>query len=137
MADKRNISRTKRSGSSEIRSVLVVGGLSVEVVRKPQKNMYLRVKDPDARVCVSAPLRFTDAQIKRFVASRWDWVEQHRAKALERARRRASSSNTESSTVPSAQGASPTKEEIAEWRAVVSAFVPVLVERWAPIMGVA
>lgn len=137
MADKRNTSRTKRSGSSEIRSVLVVGGLSVEVVRKPQKNMYLRVKDPDARVCVSAPLRFTDAQIKRFVVSRWDWVEQHRAKALERARRRASSSNAESSTVPSEQDASPTKEEIAEWRAVVSAFVPVLVERWAPIMGVA
>ncbi|MFR3273062.1 MAG: M48 family metallopeptidase [Slackia sp.] len=30
----------------------------------------------------------------------------------------------------------PTPEEIAEWRAVVAAFVPALVERWAPVMGV-
>lgn len=137
MAGARTISRTKRGGSSEIRSVLVVGGLSIEVVRKPQKNMYLRVKEPDARVCVSAPLRFTDAQIKRFVVSRWDWIEQHRAEVLERARARSSSSGEGGASRPSAEGSSPTKEEIAEWRAVVSAFVPALVERWAPIMGVA
>lgn len=136
MADKRNISRTKRGGSSEIRSVLVVGGLSIEVVRKPQKNMYLRVKEPDARVCVSAPLRFTDAQIKRFVVSRWDWIERHRAEALERARARSSSSGGSGASGQTAAGSSPTKEEIAEWRSVVSAFVPLLVERWAPIMGV-
>lgn len=114
-----------------------MGGLSIEVVRKPQKNMYLRVKEPDARVCVSAPLRFTDAQIKRFVVSRWDWIEQHRAEVLERVRRRASSSSAPDASGLSAADSSPTKEEIAEWRAVVSAFVPALVERWAPIMGVA
>lgn len=30
----------------------------------------------------------------------------------------------------------PTQEELAQWRAVVAAFVPLLIEKWAPIIGV-
>ena len=106
-----------------------VDGLRIEVTRKRQKHMYIRIKGPDAKVCVSAPLRFTDAMIRRFVEERMDWIRQHRKDALERAEGRRGAA-----PVPSP--ASPSKEELAEWRAVVAAFAPALVERWAPIMGV-
>lgn len=46
--------------------------------------------------------------------------------------RRARSSSRRRPPTPNA----PTEQELAEWRAVVSAFTPVLIERWAPIIGV-
>lgn len=114
--------------------MLTVAGFDVEVARKQQKHMYLRLKPASEaesrgagfRVCVSAPLRYTDARIARFVEDRLSWVRQHAAKIQAGERRRES------------QGAAgaPTEEELAQWRAVVAAFTPALIEKWAPILGV-
>ncbi len=125
----------ERLAQSPVRkSTLRVAGFDVEVVRKQQKHMYLRLKPTGAaeprgagfRVCVSAPLRYTDARIERFVEERLPWIRQHAAKIQAGERRRESQGAT----------GAPTKEELSQWRAVVAAFTPALVEKWAPILGV-
>jgi predicted metal-dependent hydrolase len=59
---------------------LTLNGLTVAVERKRIKNMYIRVYPPDGGVRITAPLRATDAAIRRFVESRAAWVEKQREK---------------------------------------------------------
>ena len=119
--------------------MLHVAGFDVEVTRKQQKHMYMRLKPcaggADAtggssaarfRVCVSAPLRYSDARIARFVEERASWIREHAAKMQSRERDREINGTS----------SSPTQEVLAQWRAVVAAFVPALIEKWAPIIGV-
>lgn len=102
-------------------TTLDVDGLAVDVTRKRMKNLRLRVMPPDGRVAVSAPLGTADVQIERFVRDKRSWIErQQRALA----------------DSPAARMAAASPEEIAEWRAVVQACVPALIEAWEPIMGV-
>lgn len=121
------------------KTMLHAAGFDVEVTRKQQKHMYVRLKpcvDGAAaagessaarfRVCVSAPLRYSDAQIVRFIEERASWIREHAAIMQERQRGREIDG----------MSASPTQEELAQWRAVVAAFVPALIEKWAPIIGV-
>ena len=140
-------------------STLDVDGLSVQVTRKRQKNMYARVKPPDGRIVVTAPLHLTDAEIAWFIREKKDLILKHRAQLLERERVRAQGEglaggrayggasvmdgeNGSASRSGSVRNGSyrsagaPTQAEIAEWRAVVEAFTPALVEKWAPIIGV-
>lgn len=62
--------------------LLTVEGISVEVVRKDIKNMYLRVYPPDGRVVVSAPRAMGDAAIKSFLMSKLAWIRMQQTKAL-------------------------------------------------------
>jgi predicted metal-dependent hydrolase len=52
---------------------MLISGIEVEVVRKPIKNMYLRVR-ADGLVWVSAPKRCSAAEITAFVQSRLNWI---------------------------------------------------------------
>lgn len=145
-------------------SLLEVDGLPVEVTRRArQKNVYLRVKEPDGRVCVSAPLRFPDAAIRSFVRERRAWIAAHQQRIA--ARQAALGGLTENGAMgrgaakdgamgpadaakegatgdgsgglrSSCPSSAPTPEELAEWRAVVAAFVPPLVEKWARVLNV-
>lgn len=152
-------------------ATLDVDGLAVRVVRKRQKNMYVRVKPPDARVEVTAPLHFTDSEIAWFIREKKDLILKHRAQVLERERARAQEGSLADTcgrrggadasgsgrgsgsrdgdargSAPRGEGAdaaglkrstsAPTQAELAEWRAVVEAFTPALIEKWAPIIGV-
>lgn len=109
------------SSMKSAKSVKVdVDGLAVWVTRKRVKNVRLCVK-ADGRVEVSAPFSASDAFIGDFVRSKSTWI----------ARRRA-----ELASSPMARAAEATPEEVAEWRAVVQACVPPLVEQWEKIMGV-
>ena len=125
--------------SSVRKTMLRAAGFDIEVTRKQQKHMYVRLKpcaggadatggSPDARfrVCVSAPLRYSDARIARFIEERASWIREHAAKMQVRERDRKINGAS----------ASPTQEELTQWRAIVSAFVPLLIEKWAPIIGV-
>lgn len=49
---------------------------AIEVTRKRIKNMYLRVKDTDGTLSVSAPYGMSDTEIRKFVESKSDWIEQ-------------------------------------------------------------
>lgn len=108
--------------SHSVQAVLEIDGERVNVTRRRnQRRVYIRVKAPDGHIEVSAPWRVSDAEIKRFVSAHADWIERQRLRLAER---------------ESLDSGAPTPEEIAEWRVVVAAFTPALVERWAPIMGV-
>ena len=48
---------------------------TIEVTRKRIKNMYLRVKDTDGTLSVSAPYGMGDTEIRKFVESKSDWIE--------------------------------------------------------------
>lgn len=47
--------------------------LTIEVERKRIRHIYLHVR-PGARVLISAPLRFTDAEIISFARTKTDWL---------------------------------------------------------------
>jgi predicted metal-dependent hydrolase len=68
---------------------MVVEGIELEVVRKRIKHLYLRVRSPDGRVVVSAPLKAGDALIEDFVASRIGWIRHHQERIELSARREA------------------------------------------------
>lgn len=48
---------------------------TIEVTRKRIKNMYLRVKDTDGTLSVSAPYGMGNTEIRKFVESKSDWIE--------------------------------------------------------------
>lgn len=100
---------------------LVVDGLPVRLVRKRVKNLNLRIRRQDGEVEVSAPFHVCDVDVERFVREKRVWIEAKRAQAA---------------ASPSALAAEASPQEVAEWRAVVEACVPALVEAWEPIMGV-
>lgn len=57
--------------------------MRVTIVRKPIKNMYLRIKTPNADIVVSAPQRMPEDAIGRFVAERKPWIERARRTMLQ------------------------------------------------------
>ena len=101
--------------------LIFVDDLEVWVIEKKRnKRVNLRVQ-PDGRVEVSVPHAYPDSLVKDFVREKHDWILQAQRKY-------------ESSPMGRAATASP--QEVREWRKVVEAFTPALVERWAPILGV-
>lgn len=60
-----------------------IQGLSVEVVRKEIKNLYIRVYPPDGRVRVSAPLRFDDEAVRLAIVSRLGWIRRQQDKCIQ------------------------------------------------------
>lgn len=107
--------------SKQVVSMLRVDDVDVRVTRKSMKNVSLRVKAPDGRVEVSAPYHVGDAFIESMVRERRAWIERQRAAMAASPRARADAADP---------------AEVAQWKAVVSACVPALVEAWEPIMGV-
>ena len=61
-------------------SQLDVKGLPVELVRKRIRNLNLTVRGAEGRVRVSAPLRASEREVRRFVESRLEWIRQHQAR---------------------------------------------------------
>ena len=103
-------------------SVLVINGLDVKVTRKRIKNLRLRVTPHNGgSVEVSAPYGTSDAFVRSFVVEKKSWIEASLAKLADS---------------PSAQAESASKAEIAEWKNIVAAATPLLVEHWEKIMGV-
>lgn len=60
-----------------------IAGMRVTIVRKPIKNMYLRIKPPNADIVVSAPQRMAAGAVERFVAERKPWIERARRTMLQ------------------------------------------------------
>jgi predicted metal-dependent hydrolase len=121
VADARTVKSPTLAAKAPADITLVIDDLPIHVVRKKQKNMYLRIKAPDGRVEVTAPRTFSNARIASFVRSRRSWIDR---KVVE--------------TINAHEGepAHPTQAELDAWRQVVMAFTPPLVERWAEIIGV-
>lgn len=88
--------------------------------RKRIKNLNLRVR-PDGTVFVSAPMRMSLARIKDFVSSKAKWIARVQA---------------DYENCPTALAERATDEEKAQWKELVSAFAPPLVEKWEGVLGV-
>ena len=59
---------------------ITVSGLTVEVVRKPIKNLHLGVYPPQGRVRVAAPLAIDDEAVRLAVVGKLGWIKRQRAK---------------------------------------------------------
>ena len=68
-------------------SILKTDGISITVVRKAVKNMYLRVLPPDSRVQITAPKYTDEERILRFVSAKRDWIRKHQRLIAERPQR--------------------------------------------------
>lgn len=53
---------------------LLIDGMPVTVIRKPIKNMHLRVLPPDGAIQITAPARLPQAEIERFVREKRGWI---------------------------------------------------------------
>lgn len=56
------------------RHQIKVRGISIEVVRKDIKNLYLRVYPPEGRVRLTVPLQIDDFAVRLAVISRLEWI---------------------------------------------------------------
>lgn len=65
---------------------LTIGGLRIELVRKPIKNLHLGVYPPDGRVRVAAPPTVSDDAVRIAVVSRMGWINRQRDKFQQQAR---------------------------------------------------
>lgn len=102
---------------------LVVGELCVHVTYKNIKNMYLRVRESDGSVEISAPVRMPQAEITRFVQGKSAWIKQaqNRIWAKQESRQ-------------DAPVLVPFQER--ELRVALKRQLQVLLEKWEPVMQV-
>ena len=111
--------------SKQPQRLVFVDDLEVWVVGKPRiRNMNLRVQPPDGRIEVSVPrmmFNVADADVARFVRAKRSWIDRAVAHTLES---------------PMSQAAAATPDQVKQWRSLVEAFTPALVEKWEPILGV-
>jgi predicted metal-dependent hydrolase len=75
----------KRATVATSKQAITLDGVEIELVRKRIKNIYVRVLPPLGRVCISAPLRMSEAAVREFALSKLVWIRVHqermRAKA--------------------------------------------------------
>ena len=113
--------RKRRSTPVVVSEDVSIDDILVRITYKRVKNITLRVKPPDGNVEVSAPHHAMPAEIAALVRERRAWIERARARMA-------------ASPSACAENASP--GEIAQWRALVEACVPLLVKKWEPVLGV-
>lgn len=71
--------------------IIEIDGISIEILRKPIKNMNLRIYPPDGLVKVSAPMRYSDRLIRQHLQEKSPWIKAQ----CERIRERSSYANPE------------------------------------------
>lgn len=109
------------SGAAPLEELVFVDEFEVWVVRKRVKNINLHVKPPDGRIEVSAPLRTDTEFVRSFVREKASWIRKQQTRIAES---------------PQGVAAAASPDEVAQWKAVVQAFVPQLIAKWEPVLGV-
>lgn len=110
-----------RRDAAPLEELVFVDEFEVWILRKRIKNINLRVKPPDGRIEVSAPLRVDTSFVRAFVREKRDWIRKQQERFA---------------ASPQGRAAAASPDEVAQWREVVQAFVPPLIAKWEPIMGV-
>ena len=113
--------RSSQQSTALERREIEVDGLPVAVSYKRVKTLTLRVKPPDGRVEISAPVRISEAELVGLVRKKRSWIDAKRREIAES---------------PSARADEADPAEVARWRELVAACVPVLLERWEAALGV-
>lgn len=100
-----------------------VEGITITVVKKRMKHMYLRIKKEDGSVLISAPHEMSDANIQKFAKERINWINQYQKKyAGAKAERREQKKVSE--------------PELKRQKEALKKQVEELVAKWEPVMGV-
>ena len=110
-----------RRDAAPLEELVFVDEFEVWILRNRIKNINLRVKPPDGRIEVSAPLRVDTSFVRAFVREKRDWIRKQQERIA---------------ASPQGRAAAASPDEVAQWREVVQAFVPPLIAKWEPIMGV-
>ena len=55
-----------------------LSGITISVLKKEIKNMYIRVIPPDGKVEITAPYTVNDDAIRRFAISKISWVKKEK-----------------------------------------------------------
>lgn len=63
-----------------------IDGIEIAVIRKPIKNLYIRVLPPEGAVQITAPRFVSTAEIRAFAQSRIPWIQAHRRALADRPR---------------------------------------------------
>lgn len=58
--------------------IIELNGIPIEILRKPIKNMNLRIYPPDGLVKVSAPLRYSERLIRQTLEQKGAWIQEQR-----------------------------------------------------------
>lgn len=133
------------------RETINVDGLQVTVLRKKNRNMYLRVKPPYGAIEVSAPTRMAEGAVVDFVRERRDWID-NALRKMASARSRTfcadgpddmasvgslTMRSEEPSARPAASAESFTWNEryVAKARASIESRLPALLDKWIPVIG--
>nr|WP_034876035.1 SprT family zinc-dependent metalloprotease [Bifidobacterium moukalabense] len=116
--------------------------MTVHITRKPIKNMYLRIKPPDASIEVSAPQRMSAGIIERFVTERKSWIERAQRKmmlAREMEIRRGEASSDQGVPLDGNPDNPPTfvwnDENRVRAQRNIETQLPDLLATWGPIVG--
>lgn len=118
-----------------------IDGLEVQVVRKPIKNMYLRIKPPNGDVVISAPRRMSERTIVDFVRGRRRWIDGNIRNMMKARQQSAADMNTMAGGVGHANdGHAPaafswTDDHKRQAAANINAALPALLAHWGPIIG--
>jgi predicted metal-dependent hydrolase len=59
---------------------MTVGGIPIQMIRKPIKNLHLSVCPPEGHVRVAVPLHITDDNVRLAVISRLKWIKQQQTR---------------------------------------------------------
>lgn len=65
--------------------IIYIDGLPVEVTKKRIKRMTMRIKEPDARIVISAPYLTPDREIIAFVRTKRGWIDNTVRRVLRKA----------------------------------------------------
>lgn len=57
-----------------------VEDISIDIVRKNIKNLYLKVRANDGKVCISAPINLEEKDIRQFALTKLNWIRQKQSK---------------------------------------------------------
>lgn len=128
----RNASRGVRNRNRALSEETVqIAGMTVTIMRKPIKNMYLRIKPPNAQIVISTPSRMSRAAIARFVTERKSWIEQAQRAMLQARDQQIHEGNNPNDPH------SFTWNDVTRKRAVqtINAQLPMLLAKWSPIIG--
>lgn len=95
-------------------------GLEICLTRRNTKALRLSIK-PTGKITLSVPLRTSKKEIEKFLVARLDWIYTKQQEILSQ---------------PMAQAEHASKQEQNEWKQVLEACVPPLIEEWSAILGV-
>jgi predicted metal-dependent hydrolase len=65
--------------------IIEFDGINIEILRKPIKNMHLRIYPPDGLVKVSAPLKYSERLILQTLEQKKAWIHEHRERIRSKA----------------------------------------------------